>query len=400
MLGLQVLIKEFEISLLLNTRIMAALRTDDGRSQINGNNRMFNFNSSVVLIIHEICQVAISEYLSQRQFASQSSNIQFVQLQSFAKNQVKFLEFKEGNLDDLSSRARCLIYRVINEPQFIVPQCNPNFRNPESPYIFFKGPYSIIRKCLYNKEVNNYVFDYGKQFLNTYQNEKKYLQLQLFDGHEGIGDAIGYLIDPLFDFLQLLSVIMLQSDHGLHMQGQYYVMGLEQFFIEIYLPGFFAIKDKNLFREEQHYINQQQNKQTSFKNSIISSTIKDKRNCSNIPQPMEQKSFGFDLIHYYLQFILRNEIIFRQYQQIELQIFYQYDHLHMLAGKIRKNEIYKDLLIYWNIKSMNILLYPTNNQSMLQHFELKQIQHQICKNRYIKARFDSESIRINPFNSI
>ena len=55
---------------------------------------------------------------------------------------------------------------VVNEPyadhEFIVTSCDPNFRNPESPYGFFKGPYSIIRKCLYNKEVNNYVFDYAK----------------------------------------------------------------------------------------------------------------------------------------------------------------------------------------------------------------------------------------------
>ena len=94
---------------------------------------------------------------------------------------------------------------MVNEPyadhEFIVPGCDPNFRNPESPYGFFKGPYSIIRKCLYNKEVNNYVFDYAKQFLNTYSEEKKYLELYILDGHEGTGDAIGYLDDPLFDFL-------------------------------------------------------------------------------------------------------------------------------------------------------------------------------------------------------
>lgn len=42
-------------ALLLNTRIMAALKTDEGKRQISGDIRRVNFNSSVVLIIHKIC---------------------------------------------------------------------------------------------------------------------------------------------------------------------------------------------------------------------------------------------------------------------------------------------------------------------------------------------------------
>ena len=51
--------------------------------------------------------------------------------------------------------------------------CDPNYNNPDNNFNPFNGPFSIIKRCLYGKEVNDYVFDYGYQFLNVYKNEKK-----------------------------------------------------------------------------------------------------------------------------------------------------------------------------------------------------------------------------------
>lgn len=67
-----------------------------------------------------------------------------------------------------------------------------------------KGPYSIVRKCLNNKEVNQYLFEYGKQFLKTYDDKPKYLELNFLDGHEGTGDALNYLDDPMRSFMDWL----------------------------------------------------------------------------------------------------------------------------------------------------------------------------------------------------
>jgi hypothetical protein len=30
--------------------------------------------------------------------------------------------------------------------------CDPNYTDPEEPESFFKGPYSHLRRCLYNKD--------------------------------------------------------------------------------------------------------------------------------------------------------------------------------------------------------------------------------------------------------
>lgn len=67
-----------------------------------------------------------------------------------------------------------------------------------------KGPYSILKKCLYNQEVNSYLFEYGKQFLSTYSDQPKYIELEFLDGHEGTGDAIQHFDDPLRNFLDYL----------------------------------------------------------------------------------------------------------------------------------------------------------------------------------------------------
>lgn len=40
--------------------------------------------------------------------------------------------------------------------------CDPNYQSPENAFGMMKGPYSIVKKCLYNKEVNQYLFEYGK----------------------------------------------------------------------------------------------------------------------------------------------------------------------------------------------------------------------------------------------
>jgi hypothetical protein len=61
-----------------------------------------------------------------------------------------------------------------------------------------------MRKCLYNKEVNSYLIDYGKDFLTTYSEFPKYLELNFLDAHEGTGDALNYLDDPLRGFMDWL----------------------------------------------------------------------------------------------------------------------------------------------------------------------------------------------------
>ncbi|CAD8105993.1 unnamed protein product [Paramecium sonneborni] len=208
-----------------------------------------------------------------------------------------------------------LVEADIMQPQpidheFVSGICDPNYMRPNNQFGIFKGPYSVVKKCLYGKEINQYVFDYGRDFLQTYHDVPKYLELYFLDGHEGTGDAINHFDDPLFNFLNWLiennhhkqSYIMMVSDHGLHMQGPYYLMKAEIYHIEVALPGLFVLIDKDLIeeRERKAFKENQQKVVTSFEihytlqfftsdnplildKSLFSSVISEDRDCTDIP---------------------------------------------------------------------------------------------------------------------
>ncbi|KAL4463269.1 hypothetical protein ABPG74_007270 [Tetrahymena malaccensis] len=125
--------------------------------------------------------------------------------------------------------------------------CDPNFQDPESKFGLFQGPYSITRRCLYGKTMAEYPLDYAKSFFKKYQDNQKFMHLEFSYGHEGTGEVINYLDDPLSTFLEEMTdegllkdtTVILFSDHGLHMQGIFYLLQLRNVFIEINLPGLF-----------------------------------------------------------------------------------------------------------------------------------------------------------------
>jgi hypothetical protein len=70
--------------------------------------------------------------------------------------------------------------------------CDPNFLPPNDTFGVFAGPFGIFRKCLYGKELNSYMLDYAKDFLNTYKDQPKYLEVQFEEAHEGSTELIKY----------------------------------------------------------------------------------------------------------------------------------------------------------------------------------------------------------------
>ena len=103
--------------------------------------------------------------------------------------------------------------------------CDPNYMEVKSPYSIFKGPYSIKRRCLYGKDVGEYIFEYGKSFLEAYKDVPKFLRLAINDGHESTIEVIKYMDEPVYKFLEYYlenhftekSLIIITSDHGQNM---------------------------------------------------------------------------------------------------------------------------------------------------------------------------------------
>ena len=172
----------------------------------------------------------------------------------------------------------------INEEDFSLPYenydhenyglfCDPNTFEPNNYFGPFKGPYSFKKKCLYGKDTFEYVFEYGKKFLESYKNQKKFIRLGFIDAHEGSMEVIKYIDNSLVNFLLYFlendnfnskkNAIFIISDHGNNMLGIYNALAFEDFMIEKSLGVLFLIlpninnsyfNQSNLIFNEQKFI--------------------------------------------------------------------------------------------------------------------------------------------------
>ena len=100
--------------------------------------------------------------------------------------------------------------------------CDPNYSTPNFFFTVEKGPYSPRRRCLYGRDVFEYVFEYTKKFLEAYKNEKKIFKMGFNDAHESTGTVITYMDEYLKNFIEYYlknhmtekSMVILVSDHG------------------------------------------------------------------------------------------------------------------------------------------------------------------------------------------
>ena len=101
---------------------------------------------------------------------------------------------------------------------------SPNYYDRRNPYPINKGEFSVLRRCLYGKEVHEYVFEYAKDFWEKYKINRKFSRLSFIEGHEITGEVIKYLDEPLYKFLNEFiengylnnTSIIIASDQGLH----------------------------------------------------------------------------------------------------------------------------------------------------------------------------------------
>ena len=89
---------------------------------------------------------------------------------------------------------------------------------------------SVIMKCLYGKQVIEHLYEYGEQFWRKFNKNRKFMTIITNEGHEGTLEAVRYIDDVIFNFLNKLfnenllkdSSVILISDHGASMPSIYY----------------------------------------------------------------------------------------------------------------------------------------------------------------------------------
>ena len=119
--------------------------------------------------------------------------------------------------------------------------------------VFLSQLTSIIKKCLFGKQVFEYALEYLESFLEAYFGYNKMFLLESGEGHEPTGQIVGYLDDIFYNFLFKLysnnflsnTTIIIFSDHGQHLNGPLYFFKLKDFLYERTLPLLFLIFPNN-----------------------------------------------------------------------------------------------------------------------------------------------------------
>jgi hypothetical protein len=115
--------------------------------------------------------------------------------------------------------------------------------------LFLNKLTSLVKKCIFGKQVFEYSLEYLESFLKTYYDYNKMFLFESGDGHEPTGQIVGYFDDIFYNFLSKLysnnflsnTTIILFSDHGQHLNGPLYFFKMKDFLYERTLPLLFLI---------------------------------------------------------------------------------------------------------------------------------------------------------------
>ena len=131
--------------------------------------------------------------------------------------------------------------------------CDPHFLIPNDRYSVYAGINSKVRRCFYERDAGEYIFEYILKFLETYKDERKFLRLISNEAHEGTGELIKYIDNALHDFLLTIftkyfddkTIIIFLSDHGASLVGAYELILSEDKNFEKMLGFLYAFLPKN-----------------------------------------------------------------------------------------------------------------------------------------------------------
>ena len=190
-------------------------------------------------------------------------NIKFLKESGYVTCYINDMCFREPANTQLN-----MTKKEISDHEYII--CDPNMKELTS----------SLKRCLYNKITAEYAFEYGKQFVRKYQKNRKYLSINLEDGHEGTLEVLKYTDKIIYKFLNDLysnnlfasTSIFLVSDHGTFCPSPYH---LNKFFlIERHLPMLYLIcNDRQNLSYDEQYLNIYNNQQILITGYDIYNTL-------------------------------------------------------------------------------------------------------------------------------
>ncbi|ORX56509.1 DUF229-domain-containing protein [Piromyces finnis] len=188
--------------------------------------------------------------------------------------------------------------------ELIAPFCLPEYHERTgNPHGNFKGAYSIRRRCITGQYVHNYVLNYTRQFIDTYDSTNPwFFRSSFIEGHEGTAEVLSLMDDDLVNFFdgfteEVLNhtAIFIMSDHGLHM-GLSYLFS-DQGRTEHKLPHLTTlIPEQFLNKYPELRTNLDNNEQKLISAFDIYATLRDVLDFDILHEPMEKTGEGIDIL--------------------------------------------------------------------------------------------------------
>jgi hypothetical protein len=190
--------------------------------------------------------------------------------------------------------------KVSYDHDLLAPFCLPEY-HPRTGFPFgnFKGPYSILRRCLTGRYVHQYAVDYTKDFIKTYDGTNPwFFRTTFIEAHESTASVLKLIDGDLADLIGSLddetlnrTAIFMVSDHGLHVGFRF--LFSKQGFVEHKLPFLTTLIPERFLNDYPELRqNLDENEQKLISSFDIHATFKDLLNFDIKLEPHEKDNYG------------------------------------------------------------------------------------------------------------
>ena len=150
--------------------------------------------------------------------------------------------------------------------------CDNNYYDKNNYASLKKGIHAVTPRIIYGRNSFEYVIDYGIKFWETYKDSKKLFRMAFMDGHEDTGEVIKFMDDYLTKSIEMMydkgylknTLIMVMSDHGLHISRIFPVLAMNHYFYDRLVPYLFIMYDYNPKINNTHILINQQKLITAY----------------------------------------------------------------------------------------------------------------------------------------
>ncbi len=165
--------------------------------------------------------------------------------------------------------------------------CDPNLFKDDNIHNSLFNTFGKNKNCLYGFDSSNYIFEYGKQFLNKYKHEKKFLRLSIMRKNINALDAqLSLFLNDIINIDNLIVYIMTDNFQNFVKKESQKVLSLDSLFLIISKQNFSHEKiEKNEQKMITPYdiyyslLNIIENKNYNNHSNIFSELKDIKRNC-------------------------------------------------------------------------------------------------------------------------